>query len=144
MPAICSSRRRSSPSSRSSSLRASAWPSRGGRNRWRGVRLAVALLDGFGAALERALALTDSPLLGLDATPARSQLELRRLAQLDQLFLAGEHGALAHGLGLSLGVLDVRFAISSPTTSRPSADRAPRADRRHSCRRPKEKLPAGR
>jgi len=68
--------------------------------------VAVALLDGIGAALQGALALADPTLLRLDAASPVAELLLCRLSQLDQLFLAGKHGGLAERLGLTLGVLD--------------------------------------
>jgi hypothetical protein len=68
--------------------------------------IAVPLLHGLGAPLERTLALADAPLLRLHAAAARPKLQLGRFAQLDQLLLAGEHRRLAKRFRLALRLLD--------------------------------------
>jgi hypothetical protein len=65
----------------------------------------VARLQRVRATLQRALALGDAALLDGELLAPAPRLDLPRLADLDQLFLPGQHRALPHRLGLALGVL---------------------------------------
>jgi hypothetical protein len=105
MPAICSRRRRSS-----ATLVQLLLPLRDGLLATADFARAaadvlVALLHRVGPAVERALALLHPLLLGGDLVAAAPSLDLPGFAHLDQLFLAGQHRALAQRFRVALGVL---------------------------------------
>ena len=96
MPASCSSRRRSSPTSLSSSCSRCvegllARPMVVGAARG----LALALLEQVELAIEMAFAFGDPALFALDLLAAPADLGFPLLAELDQLFLSREHRGLA-------------------------------------------------
>ncbi len=70
------------------------------------AEFAVTLVEEVDLLLELVLALVDAPFLALDLFAPVPRLDLPGLAELDQLFLPGEHRALAQRLGLALGVAD--------------------------------------
>ncbi len=65
----------------------------------------VALIERVELAVELGLPLLDAPLFAFHLFAAAAGLELERLAELDQLFLARDDGALAQVFRFTLGVV---------------------------------------
>ena len=70
------------------------------------AELLVALLEQLELAVEHVLALDEPALFALDLFAASAHFALEVLAELDQLFLAGDDRALPEVLRLALGVAD--------------------------------------
>src|SRR5436190_2774602 len=70
------------------------------------AQLLVALIEDVEFAIERTLPVDDSLLLAFHFRPPAAHFDLELLAQLDQLFLAGDHRALSQRFGFPLGLAD--------------------------------------
>src|SRR5213075_1011480 len=92
MPAICSRRRRSSPISFSRSTSRSA--------------TVFSRLEELEFSVEHGFSLGKTTLFAFDLRSTSADIELEILAELDQLFFAGDERALHEALRLTFGLAD--------------------------------------